>query len=156
MPRETSRPGTGSQRLPKLLKCISKAINSTPTTYKHSNSPSNPQVGPQEHRTWHHEDPTKDFYPILKLLFHISLLIMVLAWPVIQYPIKVPSILGIFTINLLIPPKDAELIGRHGRTREGHDPLYIRAFLKDNLILTHYMPSLWWLHLLDGPGHYII
>ena len=31
-----------------------------------------------------------------------------------------------------------------------------QAFPMDNLILTHYMISLWWLNLLDGIGHNII
>ena len=63
------------------------------------------------------------FPPILKLLFHLTLLIVFLTWPTIQYPIKVAFILGIWTINCLIPPIDAELVGRHRRIREGHDYL---------------------------------
>ena len=31
-----------------------------------------------------------------------------------------------------------------------------QAFPMDNLILTHYMISLWWSNLLDGIGHNII
>ena len=27
---------------------------------------------------------------------------------------------------------------------------------QEKLILTHYMLSMWWMHLLDGLGHYII
>ena len=53
------------------------------------------------------------FYPILKLLLHIKLLIMVLAWPTIQYPTKVASIICIGKINCLITMTDAELMGRH-------------------------------------------
>ena len=96
------------------------------------------------------------FYPILKLLMNITLFIMVLTLPAIQYPIKVASILGIWTIKCLIPLTDVELMGRHRRMREGHDYPFIRSFPKENLILTHYMLSAWWLHLLDGLGLYVI
>ena len=89
------------------------------------------------------------FSPVLKLLLHITLLIMVFTWPEIQYPTKFASILVIWTINCLIPPTDVELMGRHRRRREGHDSLQIRAFSNDNIIPTHYMLSAWWLHLLD-------
>ena len=51
---------------------------------------------------------------------------------------------------------DAELMGRHRRTGEGHDSLCIRAFPKENLVLTQYMISTWWLHLLDRLVHYTI
>ena len=44
---------------------------------------------------------------------------MVLTWPAIQYPIKIESILGIWTTNLLIPTMDVELMGGHIRTRGG-------------------------------------
>ena len=93
------------------------------------------------------------FYPILKLILHIKLLIMVLTWTAIQYPIKVISILGIWTINCLIPPMDKELVGRHRRRRKVHESLCIRAFPNENLILANYMLSAWWLNLLDGLGH---
>ena len=45
---------------------------------------------------------------------------------------------------------------RNRRTREGNGCLCIRAFPKDNIILTHYMLREWWLHLLDRLGHYVI
>ena len=117
IPLETSRPGKEAQRLPKLSKCILMAINCTPATSNQSNSPSNPQVFPKEYHTWNHEEPPKDISHILKLLLHISLLIMVLTWPIIQYIIKVASFLGIFTINCLVPPMDEKLMVRHRRTR---------------------------------------
>ena len=75
--------------------------------------------------------------PILKLLLHITLLIMFLPWPAIQCPIKVVSIIGIWTINCLIPPTDTELMGRHRLTREGHDYLCISPPPKENLILAY-------------------
>ena len=62
MPRETSRPEIVAQRLPKISKCIPKAINSTPTTDKQINAPSTPLVGPQENLIWHHEDPPKNIF----------------------------------------------------------------------------------------------
>ena len=46
------------------------------------------------------------FYTIIQLLLKIKILIMVLTWPEIQYPIKVESILDIWKINCLIPPTD--------------------------------------------------
>ena len=42
---------------------------------------------------------------------------------------------------------------RNRNKREGYDSLCLRAFPKDNLILTHYMLRAWCLHLLDGMGH---
>ena len=59
------------------------------------------------------------------------------------YTIKVEYIIGIWKIHFLIPPMDAELMGRHRDTSEGHDSLLIRASPKDNLILTKYMLSAW-------------
>ena len=46
------------------------------------------------------------FYTIIQLLLKIKILIMVITWPEIQYPIKVESILDIWKINCLIPPTD--------------------------------------------------
>ena len=96
------------------------------------------------------------FSPILKVLLHVTLLTMVLTWTTIQYPINITYILKFFTIKCLIPPTDAELMGRHRPTREKHTSLLIGDFPKENIILVHYMLSAWWLHLLDGLGHYII
>ena len=47
-------------------------------------------------------------------------------------------------------------MGRNIRTREVHDSLCIRSSPKENLSLTHYMLSAWWLHILDRIGHYVI
>ena len=149
MLREISRHGTGEQIPPKLAKCIPKTINSIPTTTKQSNSPRTTQVVLQDNCTCHHEELPKDFSPILNLLFHITLLIMVLTCTTIQYPIKVASILLIWTINLLIPPTEAELIVRHGQKREGNDSICIMAFPNNIPILTHYMLISRWLHILD-------
>ena len=63
MTREKIRPRTGANILPKLSKFTPKAINSTPNTSKQSNDPSTTKVGPQEHRSWNHEDPTEDIPP---------------------------------------------------------------------------------------------
>ena len=49
-----------------------------------------------------------------------------------------------------------ELMGGHRHTRDGYESLCLRDLPKDNLILTLYMLSAWWLHLLDGLGHYVI
>ena len=40
--------------------------------------------------------------------------------------------------------------------KEVDDSLCIIYFLVKNLILTHYMFSVWWLHLLYGLGDYVI
>ena len=124
-----------------MPKIILKDINYNTTTEKCISVTGNTQVLPQEHLTWHNEDRTKDLFPILHLFFYIKLLIIVLTWPAIQYPIKVSSILGIWTTNCLIPPTDAELMGGNRCTREGYEPLCLRAFPKENLILAHYMLS---------------
>ena len=42
------------------------------------------------------------------------------------------------------------------RTRERDDSQHIRAFPEKNLILTHYMLSVWWFHLLFTLGNYVI
>ena len=65
-------------------------------------------------------------HPILNLLFYIILLITVLIWTAIQYPIKIASILGIWTTNSLILPTEAELVDRHRRKREGYESLCLR------------------------------
>ena len=84
------------------------------------------------------------------------LIIMVLIWTSIKYPINISSILGIWTINCLIPPMDAELMDGHIRTRDVYDLLYLMDFHKENLTLTHYMLGAWWLYFLDGLVHYCI
>ena len=81
---------------------------------------------------------------------------MVLTWPTIRYPIKITSILGIWTTDCLIPPTDAKLMGRNRRAREVNNSLCLGAFPKKNLILTHYMLSAWWLQIMDVLGHYLI
>ena len=91
-------PGTGACRLPQLSKFIPNSTNSTLKTANQINVPVIPQVGPQEYLTWYHEDPPMDFSLIFNLLLYIILLTMVLTWPVIQYPIKISTILGICTI----------------------------------------------------------
>ena len=94
--------------------------------------------------------------PILNLLLYIELLIMILTWIAIQYPIKISSILGIWTTNCLIPPTDAEMIGGHRQTRDEDNSLCLKTFSKENLIFTHYMISAWWLHIIYGLVHYVI
>ena len=58
------------------------------------------------------------FSPILKSLFHVTLLVMVLTWPAIHFSVKVASILVIYKINCLVLPMDVEMVGSHRRTRE--------------------------------------
>ena len=62
MTRETSRTGTGAQRLPKLSKCTPKAFNFTPTSaqYNHNHVT---EMALQYHHKNTHEDPTKDNLP---------------------------------------------------------------------------------------------
>ena len=81
---------------------------------------------------------------------------MVLILTTIQYPIKVASIIGLWKTNCLIPPIVVELMDVQRYMREGHDSLCLRDFHKDNIILTHYIPSSWWLQLLYGLGQYAI
>ena len=50
----------------------------------------------------------------------------------------------------------AKLMGVHICKIEGYDSLCLRAFPKENLIIMHYMLIAWWLHLLEGLGHYEI
>ena len=63
--------------------------------------------------------------PILNLLLYITLLIMVLTWPVIQYPINIASIIGIWKTNYIILPTDVELMGGYRLMREVDDSLCI-------------------------------
>ena len=70
------------------------------------------------------------FSLILELILLVTLLVIVLTWPEIQYPIKVTSILGIYKINCLIPPTDVELMVIHRCMKELHDSICIRSFPK--------------------------
>ena len=74
IPMEKIRPGTGSWRLTQLSKCTPKFTNSTPTTSNKSYSLGNPQVGPQEHFTWHNEEPPNDLFthPQLNLVHYTN------------------------------------------------------------------------------------
>ena len=67
MPKENSKPGIGSRRIPQLLNCTPKAINSTPTTSKQRNTPVIFQILPQEHLSWNHKVPPKDHFTHPKL-----------------------------------------------------------------------------------------
>ena len=51
---------------------------------------------------------------------------------------------------------DAEMMVKIRRIREGDDSLCLKASPKENIILTHYIISAWWLHLMDGLGYYVI
>ena len=64
--------------------------------------------------------------------------------------------LGICTNNFIIPPTDAELMGRCRRKRWIYSHPCLEASPKENLILTHYMLTAWWIKCLDGLGNYII
>ena len=70
-------------------------IKSTSTTTYQRNAPDTPQMGPREHITWYYEYPLNIMSLIINLLLYITLLLMVLTWTVIQYPIKLASILRI-------------------------------------------------------------
>ena len=91
--------------------------------------------------------------PIINLLLYITLLLMVLTWPVTQYPIKIALIMGIWEANCLIPPTYAALMGGLIRTREGNESQHLRAFPNQNLVPRHYMLSVRWLQILEGLGH---
>ena len=54
---------------------------------------------------------------ILNLFLHVILLLMVLTWPSIQYPINITSILGIRETNFIIPPSETEFIGKRRSMR---------------------------------------
>ena len=81
---------------------------------------------------------------------------MVLTWTKIKYPIMIKSILGIWASNCLIPPKDTKLMGGQRHMGERDDCLCLRASPEDDIILTHYMISAWWSHLMGVLGHYVI
>ena len=42
------------------------------------------------------------------------------------------------------------------RTKRVYDSQHLRAFPEKNLIIMHYMISVWWFHLLDRLVHYLI
>ena len=111
---------------------------------------------PKEHLAWHHEDPLKDLPPIFNLLLYITMLVMALTYPAIQYSIMIVYIPGIWTKNCLIPLTDTGLVGGYRRTMERHDSLCLMAFPKDNLTLMQYMLSAWWLQLMYGLINYVI
>ena len=89
------------------------------------------------------------FPPISNLLFYITLIIVFLIFPAIQYPINITSNIGIWTTNFIISPMDVELMGGYRCTREGYEYLCLRVFSKENLILVHFMLTVWWMYLLD-------
>ena len=95
-------------------------------------------------------------YQILDLILHFTLYIIISTWSVTQYPVNTASMLGICTNNFIIPPTDAELMGRCRRKRWIYSHPCLEASPKENLTLTHYMLTAWWLKRLDGLGHYII
>ena len=47
-------------------------------------------------------------------------------------------------------------MGEYILTREVYDPQYLRLFPNKNLILAHYIISVWWLYLLAGLVYYAI
>ena len=49
-----------------------------------------------------------------------------------------------------------ELLVVHRHTKEVDDSYSSGPFVTENLILTHYMLSKWWLHILYRLGHYVI
>ena len=61
-------------------------------------------------------------YPIISLFLYITILLMVINWPAIYYPIKISFILGIWETKCLIPTTDTELTGGRRCTIYGYDP----------------------------------
>ena len=45
--------------------------------------------------------------PVIDLILYLVILIMVLAWTFIKYPINIQSVLGSFSLKFLIPPTNA-------------------------------------------------
>ena len=65
-------------------------------------------------------------------------------------------VLGIWTLNYLIPPTDTELMVRYRRIMEGEVPQYLKDFPKQEFILVQYIIRVLWTHMLAGLGQYVI
>ena len=57
--------------------------------------------------------------PVIDLTIWFALLFVVLTCTFIKYPIKIMSFIGIWTLNYLIPPNCAKLMGGIQCTKEG-------------------------------------
>ena len=90
---------------------------------------------------------------VIILFLYIILLLIVLTWPAIQYPINISSILVILSTKCLIPLKYAEPVGLRQRTKEVDDTQHFRVLPKQNLIPTQFMLRSWGVHLLEVLGH---
>ena len=94
--------------------------------------------------------------PAIGLIISFTLLLMVLNWPFIKYPINITSFLGICSINLLVPPTNSELMIGCRQNMEVDYSQCSKYFPKQDLSLTHYIVNSWWLHFLVGLVHYVI
>ena len=81
---------------------------------------------------------------------------MVLYCTVVKYIIIFESVLGIWTLNWLIPSSHVEMTRRWRRTREEYASQCLKEFPKNDIILTHYMLIAWWIYLIAGLGYYVI
>ena len=94
--------------------------------------------------------------PILDLSLYITLPLMILTCPTIQYYVNITSTLVIWETNWLIPPMDTEIMHRLRCKREGYKPQKLRVYPNQNIIILHYILRLRWIHLLIGSGNYVI
>ena len=74
--------------------------------------------------------------PLVGLIVYFVLLFMVLAYPVIKYYISIASLIVIWSLNSLIPPKNTYLMVIFHHTRLGDIYHCFKALLKQALTLT--------------------
>ena len=68
--------------------------------------------------------------PVFDLTIYLILLLMAITWIFTKYPIKVTSVLGIWTMNCLIPEMDTKLMGIHQNIRDGDNSQTLKYFTK--------------------------
>ena len=92
------------------------------------------------------------FNPFTKLFTYTMILFIVLIWDVIKHPIQIKSVIGICILNCLIPSTDADLMGIWSHTREWDESQLLNKLSRQDLILTHYIISTWWIQVIFRVG----
>ena len=93
---------------------------------------------------------------VIDLVIYFILLVMILTCTMAKLPIKITSVLWIWTLKCVILPMDIELMDGHCCMREGDTWQYLSNSPNQGLVLTHYMLSAGWIQLLVVLGHYVI
>ena len=93
---------------------------------------------------------------LIDQFIYFILIFMVLTYPLVKYSIKITYILGVYSLNTLKLPTNADLMFGCCHTRLVVVYQCLKYFPKQNLILAHYMIRSWWIQLIVGLLHYAI